>query len=124
MIKKLKAREWINYKDNFEKIVLSCENEKLQRKWKKVIPNIEQLSVKETRSDALKELNKFFQSLPDPLRKQFLRTRNDSTYEESRKKIRLLRQTLASLESIMEDQKLKNYDAAVNHLLANYDGVK
>lgn len=124
MIKKLKAREWITYKEKFEKIVLICESDKLQRKWKKVMPNIEQLSVKETRSDALKELNKFFQSLPDTLRKQFVRTRNDSTYEENKKKIRLLKQTLASLESIMEDQKLKNYDAAVNHLLANYDGVK
>ena len=124
MIKKLKAREWITYKEKFEKIVFSSDSEKLQRKWKKVIPNIEQLSVKETRSDALKELNKFFQSLPDTLRKQFVRTRNDSTYEENKKKIRLLKQTLASLESIMEDQKLKNYDAAVNHLLANYDGVK
>lgn len=124
MIKKLKFREWKNFKDKFTDIVFVHDDEKLHKKWKKLLATFKLLEDKETRQDALKVLNNFFQSLPEAVRENFLRVRRDNAYEQDRKKIRLLKQTIASLESIMVDQDLKNYDAAVNYLLDRYEGVK
>ncbi|HEY9042886.1 MAG TPA: hypothetical protein VIN66_11975 [Rheinheimera sp.] len=124
MVKKLTLRDWKNFREKFEIIVISYDDAKLNKKWKALTNCFCDLKCKDLRGSALKKLNEFFHVLPGGIREEFLNVRRQHKYEATRKKIRLLKETIASLESIMKDQELKNYNAAVSHLLANYGGVK
>lgn len=124
MLDGLNAKEWKSHRVKFKEIVHQYDNPKIISRWRAVVGYFDGLSKKDTKSESLAHLNRFFSFLPDDLREEFLRVRRDRKYEEDKKKVRLLKTTAASLDVIIEEHGLKNYDEAVSFLLERYVGEK
>lgn len=124
MLDGLNAKEWKAHRVKFEEIVYQYDNPKIVSRWRAVVGYFDGLSKKNTKAESLAYLNRFFSFLPGYLREEFLRVRRDRKYEEDKKKVRLLKTTAASLDVIIEEHGLKNYDEAVSFLLEHYDGEK
>lgn len=124
MLDGLDANEWKNHKVRFKEIVHEYDNPKIIARWRAVVRCFDGLSKTGKSAESLAQLNKFFIFLPDDLREEFLRVRRDRKYEQDKKKIRLQKTTAASLDVIIQEHSLKNYDEAVSLLLEHYAGEK